>query len=101
MNKSFVRLLPAMVLFVPSLVQAHTHKSVMGTVKAIDATHIELTLKDGKNKSFPIVKNTMVMRGKDMVGADQVKPGLRVVVVLAEDDKTAENIKLGSEPKKK
>ena len=101
MNRSIARFLPAVMLLVPSLVQAHTHKSIMGTVKAIDATHIELTLKDGKTQSIPLAKSTMVMRGKDMVGMDQVKPGMRVVVVLAEDDKTAENIKLGAESKKK
>lgn len=101
MNRSFTRLIPATMLLLPSLVQAHTHKSVMGTVKVIDATHIELTLKDGKHQSIPLAKSTMVMRGKDMVGVDQVKPGMRVVVVLAEDDKTAENIKLGTAPAKK
>jgi Cu/Ag efflux protein CusF len=101
MNRPFERLLPAMLLLIPSAVQAHTHMTLMGTVKAIDATHIEVTLKDGKQRSIPLAKNTMFMRGKDMVQADQVKPGIRVVIVLAEDDKTAEHVKIGTEPKKK
>ena len=93
--------LSTMLLLVPSFAQAHTHKSIMGTVKSINASHIELTLKDGKSQSIPLAKSTMFMRGKDMIGADQVKPGIRVVIVLAEDDKTAENVKIGMAPKKK
>lgn len=88
-------------LLVPGIVSAHVHKEVMGTVKSIDSARIEMVLKDGKVLSIPLAKNTMFMRGKDMVGADQVKPGIRAVVTLAEDDKTAENVKLGPAPKKK
>jgi hypothetical protein len=86
-------LLLSSLLLTPSLLSAHTHKRVMGTVKSIDAARIEVAQKNGKNLSIPLAKNTMFMRGKAMVSADQVKPGIRVVVVLAEDDKTAETIK--------
>ena len=41
MNRLSAPLLSTMLLLVPSLAQAHTHKSVMGTVKSIDATHID------------------------------------------------------------
>jgi hypothetical protein len=94
-------LLTPTLLLTPSIVSAHTHKEVMGTVKSIDSTRIELVVKDGKVLSIPLAQNTMFMRGKDMVGADQVQPGMRVAVVLAEDDKTAENVKLGPAAKKK
>lgn len=94
-------LLTSALLLVPGIAMAHTHKEVMGTVKSIDSTRIELTLKGGKVLSIPLAKSTMFMRGKAMVGADQVQPGIRVVVVLAEDDKTAENVKLGPASKKK
>ncbi len=94
-------LLTSALSLVPGIVSAHTHKEVMGTVKSIDSAQIELALKGGKILSIPLAKSTMFMRGKDMVGADQVQPGMRVVVVLAEDDKTAENVKLGPAPKKK
>ncbi len=87
-------LLCAALLAAPALVQAHTHKTLMGTVKRMDSARIELTLKNGKVQSIPLAKNTMIMRGPDMVGADQVKPGMRAVVVLAEDDRTAETIKI-------
>lgn len=99
-HASSLLLTPALLL-VPGIVSAHTHKEVMGTVKSIDSARIELALKGGKTHSIPLAKSTMFMRGKDMVGADQVQPGMRVVVVLAEDDKTAENVKLGPAPKKK
>ena len=101
MRQSASLLLTASLLLVPRIVSAHTHKEVMGTVKSINSAQIELVMKDGKAIAIPLGKTTMFMRGKDMVGADQVKAGLRVVVVLAEDDKTAENIKLGPAPKKR
>ena len=101
MKNRFAPLLSTMILITPSLVQAHTHKTVMGTVKAVDATHIELTLKDGKSLSIPLAKSTVYLRGKDKVGADQVKPGIRVVITLAEDDTTAETVKLGKAPAQK
>ena len=94
-------LLTSALLLMPAIASAHTHKEVMGTVKSIDSARIELVLKGGKVLSIPLAKSTMFMRGKDMVGADQVQPGIRVVVVLAEDDKTAENVKLGPVSKKK
>ena len=87
-------LLCATLLAAPAIVQAHTHKTLMGTVKAMDSAKIELTLKNGKVQAIPLAKNTMIMRGSEMVGADQVKPGMRAVVVLAEDDRTAETIKI-------
>ncbi len=103
MNRLFERLLlpAALLLLTPSALQAHTHTTLMGTVKAIDATHIEITLKDGKQRSIPLAKNTMFMRGKDMIQAEQVKPGIRVVIVLAEDDKTAEHVKVEAGTKTK
>lgn len=87
-------LLCATLLAAPAIVQAHTHKTLMGTVKAMDSAKIELTLKNGKVQAIPLAKSTMIMRGSEMVGADQVKPGMRAVVVLAEDDRTAETIKI-------
>lgn len=101
MNRPSSLLLTSALLLVPGILSAHTHKEVMGTVKSIDSTRIELQAKNGKALSIPLAKNTMFMRGKKMVGADQVQPGIRVVVVLAEDDTTAEIIKLGPVSKQK
>lgn len=94
-------LLASTLLLVPAIASAHVHKEVMGTVKSMGSARIELVLKDGKVLSIPLAKSTMFMRGKAMVGADQVKPGIRAVVTLAEDDTTAETVKLGPAPKKK
>lgn len=94
-------LLLAVLLAAPAIIQAHTHKVLMGTVKAFDGTRIELTLKNGKVQSIPLTKSSMIMRGNDMVGADQVKPGIRAVVVFAEDDRTVETIKLPLKPSRK
>ena len=99
-HTSFV-LLTSALLVVPGIASAHAHKEVTGTVKSIDSAQIELVVKGGKVLPIPLARSTMVMRGKDMVSADQVRPGIHVTVVLAEDDKTAENIKLGPVPKQK
>ena len=101
MTRTSSLFLTSALLLLPGLVSAHTHKVVMGTVKALDSARIELVQKGGKTISIPLAKSTMFMRGKEMVGADQVQVGARVAVVLAEDDKTAENVKLGPVAKKK
>jgi hypothetical protein len=80
--------------------EGHNYKKLMGTVKTIDATRIELALKDGHQQSIPLSKHIKIMRGKESVGIDQVKPGARVIVMLGEDDKTAGTIKLGVPPRK-
>jgi hypothetical protein len=65
---------------------------VNGTLKAINATRIVVTLKDGKDQTIPLAKDTMFMRGNDMIGADQVKAGMQVMVALATDGKTAAHV---------
>jgi hypothetical protein len=102
MKKSLIVAL-AVALFIPPLLMAHgghKHKTLMGTVKSIDASHIDLTTKDGRKVAVPLAKNTMFMRGEKMVGSAQVKAGTRVVIVLGEDDKTAANVKIGVTKKK-
>lgn len=85
----------------PALLQAHTHKRLLGTLQSVDASRLVLALKDGSTRSIPLAKETRVLVGEKAVGRDQLKPGLRVVVVLAEDDTTAETIKLPAAPEKK
>ncbi|HEY3054354.1 MAG TPA: hypothetical protein VGK31_00330 [Thermoanaerobaculia bacterium] len=103
MKKSPIAVL-AVMLFIPALLLAHgghKHKTIMGTAKSIDASHIDVTTKDGKNVAIPLAKNTMFMRGEKMVGSNQVKAGTRVVIVLGEDDETAAHVKIGATTKKK
>ena len=77
----------------------HKHKTIMGTVKSVDASHIDLTTTDGKKVSVPLVKTTTFMRGDKTVLADQVKVGTRVVILLGEDDRSAQRVKIGAAPK--
>jgi hypothetical protein len=65
--------------------EGHAHK-VMGTVVAIDATHIEVDTKEGKKESHPLTKDTKFLRGKVPAVAGDVKPGARVVVTVVEKD---------------
>lgn len=98
MNRPASLFLTSALLLVASTASAHVHKVVMGTVKSIDATRLELTKTDRKVLSIPLVKETLFVRGGSRVAPDQVKVGMRVVVTLAEDDKTAERVKLGPIP---
>lgn len=104
MKKQIASVVFTILLLVPSMVQAHGgrhHKTLMGTVRAIDASHIDLTTREGKRVSVPLVKGTMFMRGDKMAGAGQVKRGTRVVIELGEDDKSAGRVRIGIEPAKK
>lgn len=83
-------LLPAAVIVMASPSFAGT--MVNGTLKAIRATSIVVTLQDGKDKTIPLGKDTMFMKGNDMIGADQVKAGMQVMVALGTDNKTAAHV---------
>jgi len=76
------------------------HHKVMGTVMAIDATHIDVKTTKGTKVSVPLASNTMFMRGKDMAAASDVKAGTRVVIELTEDGK-AEHVQLPAVKKTK
>lgn len=95
MNRPASLILTSALLLVATTASAHVHKVVMGTVKSIDASRLEITLTDRKVLFIPLAKETSFVRGTSRVTPDQVKVGMRVVVTLAEDDKTAEKIKLG------
>jgi hypothetical protein len=98
MTKSAVIVIVTSLLISPTTAsghEGHNYKKLMGTVKTINATRIELAVKDGPQQSIPLSKRTKILRGKEAVGIDRVKPGARVIVMLGEDDKTAGTIKLG------
>jgi len=80
-------LLPAAVMVMASPTFAAT--MVSGTLKAINPTNIVVTLQDGKDQAIPLGKDTMFMKGNDMIGADQVKAGMKVMVAFGPDNKTA------------
>ena len=78
----------------------HDHHKVMGTVVAIDATHIDVKTTTGAKVAVPLTSSTMFMRGDDMAKASDVKPGTRVVIELTEHGK-AEHVRLPAVPKTK
>lgn len=83
-------LLPAAVMVMASPTFAVT--MVSGTLKAINSTSIVVTLQDGTDQTIPLGKDTMFMKGNDMIGADQVKAGMKVMVALGKDNKTAAHV---------
>ncbi|MGH9384265.1 MAG: hypothetical protein ACRD2N_08290 [Vicinamibacterales bacterium] len=77
----------AFTLVLPGVVRAHPghdHK-IMGTITAVDATHIVLKATDGSEKSIQIVPTTMFKKGKAKGAATDLKVGLRVVVSIADE----------------
>ena len=77
--------------------EGHAHK-VMGTVAAMDATHIEVDATDGKKLSILVTSETKYLKGKAPAVAGDVKVGQRVVVTFAEDGgkRTAREVLLGT-----
>ena len=76
--------------------EGHEHK-VMGTVKAVDAKHIEVAAKDGTTDSIMLKEDTKCFRGKSAVTPAEIKVGDRVVVTFIEKggDKLAQEVLLG------
>ena len=80
--------------------EGHEHK-IMGTVKAVDAKHIEVAAKNGTTDSVMLKEDTKVYRGKSAVTPAEIKVGDRVVVTFIEKggDKLAHEILLGRSSK--
>jgi len=80
--------------------EGHEHK-VMGTVAAVDASHLELTTPEGEKVDILLSKETKFFRGKEAATAGDVKPGLRVAVTFEEagGKKTAHAVRLSAAAK--
>ena len=81
MVKRIGTLTVCMVLFFHVLAFAHggeTH--IMGTVTALDATHVEVKTKDGKNISILLNKETQYHKGTAAATSADLKVGDRAVV---------------------
>ncbi len=89
------------ILLGASSLSAHVHKVVMGTVESVDASKLVLLRQDGKRQTIPFTKETKVLEGGKVVGLERVKAGLRTSITLAEDDTSAELIKLPAPAMKK
>jgi hypothetical protein len=92
----------AAVLAVPGLTRAHeghAHK-VMGTISMRHDNQLEVKTKDGKTVSITLNEKTAIVRGKQKVDLEALKPGERVVVNIGNGKApiTAREVKLGAAP---
>lgn len=63
--------------------EGHEHKA-LGTVSAIDASHVEVRTKDGKTVSVQLNAETKYLKGKTPAVLADVKVAQRVVVTYVE-----------------
>jgi hypothetical protein len=59
--------------------EGHTHK-VMGTVSAINGSHVDVRQTDGKTVTVMLDKETTVTRGKDKLDASALEVGEKISV---------------------
>ena len=101
MRKVLGSLFLAAAVLLPGVLLAHEghhHVHVMGTVTAVDATHVEIQTKDGKSTSVPLSSATKYYKGskgKTAGAASDLKVGSRVMIDLAKDG-TANKVLLPS-----
>ena len=77
--------------------QGHAHK-VMGTVSAVDGSHVTVKTTDGKSVMVMLDAKTKITRGKATLKSDALKVGDRIVAQGAEAKGmvTATAIQLGA-----
>jgi hypothetical protein len=76
-----------LVLLMPDIAMAHEghlHKA-LGTVSAVDGSHVTIKKTDGKTLVVMLDKQTTVTRGKDKLDVAALKVGARVSVDYMED----------------
>lgn len=66
--------------------EGHEHK-MMGTVTAVDATHLDMESKDGGKLSVLLNKETKCFKGDAPAAVSDIKVGDRVVVSAVEQGK--------------
>jgi hypothetical protein len=84
-----------------SVLRAHDgHKhTIMGTVTMAAADHVMLKDTDGKDVTVHVTKNTKVTRDKKAMKAQDIKAGVRVVVMAVEEKEqmNATEIQVGAD----
>jgi hypothetical protein len=76
-------------LFISTASFAHgTDQHVLGTVTAIDATHVEVKTQKGKTVAVQVNKQTRFKEKGNPKGANLPVVGDRVVIEATKDDKT-------------
>lgn len=75
----------------------HEHK-MMGTVTMAAPDHLMMKTTDGKDATVKITADTKIVKGKDTMKVDDLKPGTRVVVTALAEDKAmiAQKIEIGA-----
>ena len=98
----FKRLIACSLLMLVSaaLLLAHgTATHIMGTITAVDGTHVTVKTQDGKSEMVMLQKATKYMNGSKAAMATDLKVGTRVVIDAKMDEKMkmymAEEVKLG------
>ncbi len=80
-----VTMLGLLTLWTPWTFAHGTGQHVLGTVAAIDASHIEVTTPKGGNVTVRVTQNTRY-RSQSVTGTDGLpKPGDRVVIEVTKD----------------
>ncbi len=99
MRKIFGSLFLVVAFALPGVLFAHEgHHHVLGTVKAVDAAHLEVRTKDGKTVTVPLndaTKYYQGSKGRSGAAATDIKAGMRVVVDLGKDGR-AEQVRIGA-----
>jgi hypothetical protein len=94
------KILTMLALFVAVAGAALAHGSnshrVMGTVASIHDEHLTVTTTDGKEASIQLTADTKYEKDGKAADRSGLVEGARVSIQLAEDDKTALKIKIGS-----
>ena len=77
-------------------VAAHPDHKVMGTVTLIEADHLMLKDRAGKEHHIKLTKTTKITKSKRAFKASDITKGTRVVVtVVSDEDFTAKLIEVG------
>lgn len=88
--RSLALLTALAVLAAPAVLWAHGKGHVMGTVAAVDATHLEIKTKEGKTVTVTLNDKTKYKKGDAEGASADVKPGMKVSVHLADDGSAGE-----------
>ena len=77
-------------LAAPVAVLAHGKGHVKGTVNTVDASSVDVKTADGKSQKVTLTDKTKYMKGDAAAAAADVKPGMRIVIHLADDGSAGE-----------
>lgn len=78
----------------------HVHTSIMGTVTMVHESQLMLETSDDKDVTVTLTPETTYARGDKAAKKSDLVAGVRVVIALEEDGKTAESVKIGTPVKK-